>query len=185
MQGKIVLVGGGARSGKSRFAMEYAQTMGEGRIFVATAQASDAEMQGRIRRHREERGQVFVTIEEPLQLGRVLREVKGANVVLVDCLTLWLSNLLLQGRSADDVESEVATVVAGLRLRRRHVVLVSNEVGLGLVPESPLGRAFRDIAGRAHQQLAAEADEVYLATLGLVVRLLPAPVTAFRPGQMP
>jgi adenosylcobinamide kinase / adenosylcobinamide-phosphate guanylyltransferase len=185
MQGKIVLVGGGARSGKSRFAMDYAKVLGERRIFVAPAQAADAEMQDRIRRHREERGQTFLTIEEPLQLFRVLREVKDADVVLVDCLTLWLSNLLLQGSSVDAVAADVAEVVAELSLRRYHVVLVSNEVGLGLVPESALGRAFRDIAGRTHQQLVAVADEVYLAALGLVVRLLPAPVVALRPGETP
>jgi adenosylcobinamide kinase/adenosylcobinamide-phosphate guanylyltransferase len=185
MQGKLILVGGGARSGKSRFAMDYAKALGGSRIFVAPAQATDAEMQDRIQRHREERGTAFRTIEEPLQLCRVLRQVEDADVVLVDCLTLWLSNLLLAGRGADAVETEVAELVRELSLRRHHVVLVSNEVGLGIVPESGLGRIFRDLAGRTHQQLAAEADEVYFAALGLVMRLIPAPVVALRPGQIP
>jgi adenosylcobinamide kinase / adenosylcobinamide-phosphate guanylyltransferase len=185
MQTKIILVGGGARSGKSRFAMDYARTLGERRLFVATAQAFDAEMGERIARHREERGLAFTTVEEPVQLARVMREATAMDVVLVDCLTLWLSNLLLQGRSPDDIERDVDEVVTALRLRRHHVVLVSNEVGFGIVPENALGRAFRDIAGRTHQRLVAEADEVYLAAMGLLVRLIPAPVKAFRPGELP
>ena len=184
MNAKIILVGGGVRSGKSRFALEYATRLGSRRVFVATAQAFDGEMQERILRHRQERGQAFATVEEPVQLARVLREAEDADVILVDCLTLWLSNLLLLGRNPDDIGREVDEVMAVLRLRRRHVVLVSNEVGMGIVPESALGRIFRDAAGSAHQRIAAEADEVYLATMGLILRLLPGPIMALRPGEM-
>jgi adenosylcobinamide kinase/adenosylcobinamide-phosphate guanylyltransferase len=179
------LVGGGARSGKSQFAASYAQSLGQRRLFVATAQALDEEMQDRIARHRAERGQAFVTVEEPVQLGRVLREVENVDVVLVDCLTLWLSNLLLRGQSAESIAGEVETLLAASNLRRHHTVLVSNEVGMGLVPGSPLGRAFRDIAGSTHKRIAQDADEVYLAAMGLVVRMVPSPLTAYRPGDIP
>ena len=185
MQPRIVLVGGGARSGKSRFALAYAQKLGATRIFVATAQAFDEEMKDRVRRHQDERGSTFLTIEEPVHLAQTLKKVATADVVLVDCLTLWLSNLLLQGLARDAIAHEIEQLVAVLRLRRHQTVLVSNEVGMGIVPESHLGREFRDIAGTAHQRLVAEADEVYLAAMGLVVRLLPSPVAAFRPGELP
>jgi adenosylcobinamide kinase/adenosylcobinamide-phosphate guanylyltransferase len=184
-QPKIVLVGGGARSGKSRFALAYAQKLGARRIFVATAQALDDEMKDRIRRHQDERGSTFQTIEEPVHLAQALKQAGTADVVLVDCLTLWLSNLLLQGLAREAIADAIEEVLAVLRLRRHPTVLVSNEVGMGLVPESPLGRAFRDIVGLAHQRLTAEADEVYLAAMGLVVRLLPAPTVAFRPSELP
>ena len=185
MSGKIILIGGGARSGKSRFALEYARNLGDRRVFVATAQAMDAEMRERIGRHRDERGQDFATMEEPVHLARVLGEVGDVNVVVVDCLTLWLSNLLLRERSIDDIECELGGVIVELRRRRHHVILVSNEVGLGIVPDNELARRFRDVAGRVHQRLAAEADEVYFAAMGIVLRLVPAPVVGFTLGQVP
>jgi adenosylcobinamide kinase/adenosylcobinamide-phosphate guanylyltransferase len=182
---KLILVGGGARSGKSSFALAYARGLGARRIFVATAEAGDAEMRERISRHREERGPDFATREEPLALPLLLAELHDADVVVVDCLTLWLSNLLMQRQSAADVESQVDELMAALAKRRHHVILVSNEVGLGVVPESALGRIFRDVAGRAHQLIAAQADEVYLAAMGMVIRLRPEPVRSFRPGELP
>jgi adenosylcobinamide kinase / adenosylcobinamide-phosphate guanylyltransferase len=185
MPGKVILVGGGARSGKSRFALEYARKLGQRRLFVATAESFDAEMEERIVRHQEERGEDFATIEEPLHLPRLLGQVHNVDVVVVDCLTLWLSNLLMQEVCIEGIEGQVAEMVTALRTRQRHVVLVSNEVGLGIVPESALARVFRDVAGRAHQHLAAEADEVYLAAMGLVLRLIPEPIKAFRPGECP
>ncbi len=181
---KVILVGGGARSGKSQFALSYARRLGPRRLFVATAEARDAEMGARIARHRQGRGDDFLTKEEPLHLARLLAEDQS-DVVVVDCLTLWLSNLLLRGCPATDIEGRVAEVLAAVETRRQHVILVSNEVGLGIVPESALARAFRDIAGRTHQQIVARADEVYLAALGMVVRLVPAPVLAFPPGEVP
>ena len=185
MPGRVILVGGGARSGKSRFALEYARKLGERRLFVATAEALDAEMRERIRRHQDERGADFATSEEPLELVRLLGQVQNVDVVVVDCLTLWLSNLLMRDNSVERIEDQVAALVTALKARRQHVVLVSNEVGLGLVPESAVGRIFRDIVGRTHQRLAAEADEIYFAAMGLVVRLVPEPVKAFRPGDYP
>jgi adenosylcobinamide kinase/adenosylcobinamide-phosphate guanylyltransferase len=185
MPGKMIFIGGGARSGKSRFALDYARKLGQRRLFVATAEAFDAEMRDRILRHRDERGVDFATMEEPLHLAQRLGQVQDVDVVLVDCLTLWLSNLMMTALSVADIDVHVAELVAVLKARRQHVVLVSNEVGLGIVPESAMGRIFRDVAGRAHQRLAAEADEVYFAAMGLMLRMLPEPFKTFRPGECP
>lgn len=177
----IVLIGGGARSGKSRFALERARALGTRRVFVATGQAFDGEMDARIARHRAERGADFTTVEEPLALARVLRDEDRADVVLVDCLTLWLSNLLLRGDDEAAITAAVGDLIEALRARRRHVVLVTNEVGLGIVPDNALARTFRDVAGRAHQELAAIADEVHVAILGTVLRLRPGPIEVVAP----
>jgi adenosylcobinamide kinase/adenosylcobinamide-phosphate guanylyltransferase len=184
--GRLILVGGGARSGKSAFALAYARRLGARRALVATAEPLDGEMRSRIARHRAERGDEFTTIEEPLALAAAIERAAGeVDVVLVDCLTLWLSNLFVRGADPGGVAQGIDELVAALGRRRGHVVIVTNEVGLGLVPETPLGRAFRDAAGLAHQRLAAAADEVYAALLGMVVRLAPAPVVAFRRGEAP
>jgi adenosylcobinamide kinase / adenosylcobinamide-phosphate guanylyltransferase len=182
---KIILVGGGARSGKSRFALAYARRLGARRLFVATATAGDAEMGERIMHHREERGSDFTTLEEPLRLPGLLAQPHDVDVIVVDCLTLWLSNLLMHNHSAAAIEEQVNGLLAAITRRHHHVVLVSNEVGLGIVPESALARRFRDIVGRAHQQIAAQADEVYLAAMGMVLRLTPEPVKTFRLGEAP
>lgn len=176
--GTIVLVGGGARSGKSRFALARAAALGARRVFVATAQALDGEMDRRIALHRAARGADFATVEEPLELPRVLRELSGADVAVVDCLTLWLANLLLRGDEEDAIRARVAELCDVLAARRCHVVVVTNEVGFGIVPDNALARTFRDVAGLAHQDLARVADEVHVAILGSVLRLRPAPVMA-------
>jgi adenosylcobinamide kinase / adenosylcobinamide-phosphate guanylyltransferase len=179
---RIVLVGGGARSGKSTFALVRARELGPHRLFVATARRYDPEMSERIDRHRAERAGEFDTIEEPLALPEVLLGATGHDVAVVDCLTLWLSNQLIDGVAAEAVERRVDDLAHALARAPCHVVLVTNEVGMGLHPETPLGRTFRDIAGRAHQKLAAVADEVHLAVMGLVVRLKPQPVEVRSPG---
>jgi adenosylcobinamide kinase / adenosylcobinamide-phosphate guanylyltransferase len=176
---RLIVVGGGARSGKSRFAQTLAERLGPRRTFVATAEALDDEMAERIARHRSERGARFETVEAPVSLAEALGSCAregGPDVVLVDCLTLWVSNLLVRGVAAGDLAAAFARFEAALGRRRAHVVLVSNEVGMGLVPETPLGRAFRDAIGELHQRLAAAADEVYLAAMGAVLRLRPGPV---------
>jgi adenosylcobinamide kinase/adenosylcobinamide-phosphate guanylyltransferase len=172
---RIILVGGGARSGKSRFALEYARRLGKRRVFVATAEGLDDEMRVRIARHREERGATFTTVEAPLALPEALAEL-AAEVVVVDCLTLWLSNLLLAGLEAPAIEERLAALEAALLRRQFHALVVTNEVGMGLVPETPLGRAFRDLTGKAHQRLARTADELYLAAMGIILRIHPGPV---------
>lgn len=160
----ITLVLGGARSGKSAFAESLVGSRHQA-IYVATGQAFDDEMRQRIERHRRRRGHHWTTVEEPLDLGGALTQyaVPG-KVVLVDCLTLWLSNLLHHDR---DLDAESAILVESLAAARAPVLLVSNEVGLGIVPESPATRVFRDAAGRLHQHIATVAQRVYLVVAGL------------------
>lgn len=179
-RGSVILVGGGARSGKSAYALARASELGARRAFIATAQAFDDEMRARIAAHVQERGALFETHEVPHALPEALAEL-DADVVVVDCLTLWLSNLLLQERTSDQIAAEVERLAVVLERRRAHVVLVTNEVGMGIVPDNALARTFRDVAGRAHQRLAAMADEIHFAALGVLLRLHPEPVTVTRP----
>jgi adenosylcobinamide kinase/adenosylcobinamide-phosphate guanylyltransferase len=165
-----------ARSGKSRLGLACAHALGNRRLFIATAEPSDDEMRDRIARHRAERGAVFDTLEEPRALPEALAADRTHDVILVDCLTIWIANLLVDGMPADAVERRVSALMTALAERRAHVVIVSNEVGMGLVPDTPLGRVFRDLTGRAHQRIAAVADELYLATMGVLLRLRPPPV---------
>jgi len=173
---RLALVGGGVRSGKSAFALALARTLGPRRAFVATAQAWDAEMAARIAAHRAERAGDFETIEEPLDLLAALERARGVDVLLLDCLTLWLSNLLGRGDSEAAIAAQVGELADALRDAPFPIIVVTNEVGMGIVPESALGRAFRDVAGRAHRAIAARADRVYFAMLGTMLRLSPGPV---------
>jgi adenosylcobinamide kinase/adenosylcobinamide-phosphate guanylyltransferase len=175
MQKRIVFVGGGTRSGKSAFALSLARRLGERRLFLATARPGDDEMSERIRCHRRARGDDFQTIEEPLNVAETIRQHSNYEVVLLDCLTLWLSNLLLEGKEPDSILRHVEELAAVLARRSLHAVVVSSEVGLGIVPETPLGRTFRDVAGLAHQRMSAVADEVYFAVLGTLLRIKPSP----------
>ncbi len=170
MEGSCAFVIGGARSGKSRHAEGLARATGLPLVYIATAEAFDAEMAARIADHRTDRGAGWTTIEAPHDLAGALAAVPGGAAVLVDCLTLWLSNLML----ADRME-EVATLLPALAVRRGPVVLVSNEVGLGIVPDTPLGRAFRDAQGRLNQAVAAVADRVVFMAAGLPLVLKAAP----------
>ncbi len=172
---ELIVVGGGARSGKSDFALRLARRRGRRRIFVATAEARDAEMRERILRHRQERGADFETIEEPYEVPRVLGRL-DADVVVLDCLTLWLSNLLCRGDEPTDALRLVAELVDALERRTFAAIVVTNEVGMGLVPETALGRAFRDVTGIAHQRLGHLADQIYFGALGTMLRLKPGPV---------
>jgi adenosylcobinamide kinase/adenosylcobinamide-phosphate guanylyltransferase len=175
-QHRLILVGGGARSGKSDLALTLARRLGRRRLFLATAQAGDDEMRDRIDRHRNTRGDDFRTLEEPLAVPEALRQAAGHDVVVIDCLTLWLANLLLHNQAPEAVLKRIEELTEVLRRQSAHAVVVTNEVGLGLVPETPLGRTFRDVAGLAHQHLAAAADEVYFGALGVMLRLKPGPV---------
>lgn len=171
------MICGGVRSGKSAFALQRARALGLRRTYIATAEALDDEMRERAARHRRERGEAFETLEAPRELVSALRAASDrAQVIVIDCLTLWLSNLLLDGLTADAIAARVRELREQLELRRAHVLVVSNEVGMGIVPESALGRAFRDLAGAAHQALAESADELYFAVMGQMLRLRPAPV---------
>jgi adenosylcobinamide kinase/adenosylcobinamide-phosphate guanylyltransferase len=159
------LVLGGARSGKSAFAEQLIGDSGLARIYLATATAGDDEMRSRIAHHRVQRGDGWTTVEEPLALVDALtREATLGRAVLVDCLTLWLSNLMLAER---DFEMEARRLARFLNAAKHPVVLVSNEVGLGLVPETPLGRSFRDAQGRLNQVVAATVPNVVFIAAGL------------------
>lgn len=164
----VILIGGGTRSGKSRYALELARKLGPRRIFLATAQPLDQEMEGRIAKHRAERGPDFTTVEESLELGRAIREAQ-ADVIVVDCLTIWLSNVMLTFGRDVDAESEAAINAA--RLSPAKVILVTNEVGCGIVPENVLARDFRDRAGILNQRVAAIAEEVYWMAFGCPLRV--------------
>ncbi len=160
---------GGARSGKSRLAQEYAESFGGPLIYLATGQPFDSEMADRIARHRIDRGPRWRTVECPLELpAAVTREAVDGAVVLVDCLTLWASNLLLADA---DAASACAALIAALATADGPVILVSNEVGLGIVPDNALARRFRDDVGRLHQAVAAVADTVYFVAAGLKLQL--------------
>jgi adenosylcobinamide kinase/adenosylcobinamide-phosphate guanylyltransferase len=168
----FTLVLGGARSGKSAFAQAAAEAMaaesGGRLVMVATAQAFDSEMVERIDRHRQDRGPAWTTLEAPLDLAGALDGLGAGDVVVVDCLTLWLSNLMLAER---DVAAAVAQLVAGVERFEGRLWLVSNEVGFGIVPDNALARRFRDEAGRLHQALAQAAEAVTLVVAGLTLRL--------------
>jgi adenosylcobinamide kinase/adenosylcobinamide-phosphate guanylyltransferase len=166
---RATFVLGGARSGKSRFAERLVEAHPGMHVYLATAEAGDAEMAERIRRHRTRRGAGWTTVEEPLDLPRALATAAEGNAaVLVDCLTLWLGNLMAAGR---DVERERQALIELLPRLGGPVVLVSNEVGLGIVPDNALARAFRDHAGLLHQAIAAAADRVYVMAAGLPLLL--------------
>jgi adenosylcobinamide kinase/adenosylcobinamide-phosphate guanylyltransferase len=168
----VTLVLGGARSGKSAFAQRAAEAAAaDGRpILIATGQAFDDEMRERIARHRLDRGDLWSTVEAPLDLAGALGTFTEKEVVVVDCLTLWLSNHML---AEHDLSSERARLIEAIRDCRARLWLVSNEVGWGVVPESALGRRFRDEAGRLHQDIAAAADAMFLIVAGLPLSLKP------------
>ncbi len=168
---KISMVTGGARSGKSSFALGLAMKYGQ-KVFLATSEAFDSEMRERIRLHREERGKDFITVEEPLKLGTAFKNIpKGTEVVLLDCITVWLGNLMHHYGADFRKQPEISDFLDALKNPPCSVIAVTNEVGSGIVPGDPLSRAFRDQAGRINQSVAAIADEVYLVVSGIPMKL--------------
>ena len=163
----VILYIGGARSGKSRLAEARVRSLSDTPVYIATAEARDAEMAERIARHRGDRGEGWRVIEDPMDLVGALAKTTG-DVRLVDCLTLWLSNVMLAEK---DIDAEMSGLLDSLSSSTGDVVLVSNEVGQGIVPDNTLARAFRDQAGRLNQAVAAIADEVVLVTAGLPMTL--------------
>lgn len=167
-----VLVLGGARSGKSAYALQRAQEW-EGRlVYLATAEGKDEEMKKRIARHRaRRRSRRWETIEEPLEVVWQLKEMDGSiGAVVLDCVTLWVSNALLNNQEGE-VENQVAELVEEIPLLPFHFLAVSNEVGLGLVPDTPLGREYRDLLGTVNQRLAQACKEVVFMTVGLPMKI--------------
>ena len=183
----LVLVGGGARSGKSRWALDRARKRGGRLVFIATAEALDEEMAARIARHRAERESAFQTIEEPRELARAIRSAQG-DAIVVDCLTLWLANVMTKWGQPANFGDPLCTdrasffeiggsphfledAIAAAREQGAEVIVVTNEVGCGIVPENALAREFRDRAGIVNQRFAAAAGEVYWMVFGQALRV--------------
>ena len=180
MKGKLVLVLGGSRSGKSEFAESIAGQMGGAVTYIATTAVRDPEMADRVKIHRARRPQDWGTVEEEKDVSRVVSNGREGEVFLLDCVTVWITNLILddqlteQDLKAGEKERYVMEKVFQLAdavENGAHLILVSNEVGLGLVPEYPLGRLFRDLAGKVNQVLAARADQVYFVVAGLPLEI--------------
>lgn len=169
--GKIILILGGARSGKSSHALSLVK--GRKKVaFIATCQGLDKEMRERILKHQAARPKNWKTFEEPKELARLLSGISGSfNCVIVDCLTLLVSNLILSGSKEEDVLEEITDALVQLRNKKAKAIIVSNEVGLGIVPDNQLARRFRDIAGKANQLIAQEADEVIFTVSGIPLKI--------------
>ena len=177
---RITLITGGARSGKSSFALSLGLQNYSKRVFIATAVPFDQEMKERISRHREERGDRFDTIEEPIELPHVLAAIPGGTeVVIVDCLTVWLGNLYHHFQeSEEEVQMQVEAFLDHLDHSICDLILVTNEVGWGIVPENPLARSFRDMAGYLNRRIAGKAASAYLLCCGIPLPLKGDPSSA-------
>lgn len=174
MKGAATLVIGGCRSGKSRIALAEAEAVAAGRrVFIATAEPFDEEMRARIRAHRAERGAAWRTVEAPTALVDAIARhgAEPGGVLVVDCLTLWASNLLLEEASGGRLAAEIPRLTRALAALRSPVILVANEVGAGVVPENALARRFRDAAGALNQAVAAAAEKVIWVVAGIPVRI--------------
>ncbi len=170
---RVALVLGGARSGKSRYGLSLAEQFSAPRLFLATGEARDAEMAARIAAHQRERGPGWETREVPLELPEALEQGQGRyGAILVDCLTMWLANLMLREDCAEaDLAAAAEQLLARLSRIGTPTIFISYEVGLGIVPEGPLARKYRDWLGWLHQQVAAAADRVVLVVAGLPLTL--------------
>jgi adenosylcobinamide kinase / adenosylcobinamide-phosphate guanylyltransferase len=172
MATRTYFITGGARSGKSSFAENLAMDLGGKRAYLATAQALDEEMVARIEHHRLRRGSSWDTFEEPLAVSELVRKLKGRyQVLLLDCLTLWLSNVMAREERDEDIHVRIRDLTAALREFEGAVLAVSNEVGLGIVPDNPLARRFRDLAGFLNQEVARASDEAYFLAAGIPMKI--------------
>jgi len=180
---KHILVLGGCRSGKSGFAKQAADHMArDKKIYLATCVPTDREMKKRVKHHQDDRGPDWATIEEPIAIHETIdRACTHAKVILVDCLTLWTSNLLLQETDEAGIMAAVEMLLEALNRSTCPVILVSNEVGYGIVPENSLARQFRDMAGLVNQQVAQAVDEVIVSMAGIPVQIKPNQIN---PGQV-
>lgn len=173
-----ILVLGGCRSGKSGHALQLAENMGRRRIFVATCVPRDAEMQARVDRHQQERDGTWTTLEVPVDLVTAIgAQAHQTDVILVDCVTLWLSNLLMETQEVTAIRQRIDDLAEAVAAAATAVILVSNEVGAGIVPENPLARLYRDLAGWANQTLATVCDRVDWTVAGIPVTIKPAQPT--------
>jgi adenosylcobinamide kinase/adenosylcobinamide-phosphate guanylyltransferase len=171
-KGRIYFITGGARSGKSGFAETLAEGLPGKRAYVATAQALDEEMAARIAKHQKDRGSAWDTFEEPLAIPELIRKLSDQYpVMLLDCLTLWLSNVMAHTENDGQALLRTDELVSAVRDYKGSSIIVSNEVGLGIVPDNPLARKFRDLAGILNQKMARAADEVYFTAAGIPMKI--------------
>lgn len=178
MKEKITFVIGGCKSGKSSFALEQAnRSEAEKKYFIATSMPADSEMEQRVQKHQKERGKEWITIEEPVRIHEKINEYSDINcVILVDCLTLWVSNLLFYFQDQAQIEKALADLEKSLERCNCPLFLVSNEVGTGVVPENMLARQFRDCAGLVNQRIAKIAGRVVTTIAGIDVQIKPKPL---------
>jgi len=171
----VTFVVGGCRSGKSSFALDQAnQIAGKKKYFVATSVPTDSEMEKRVVKHQQERGNDWQTIEEPVEIHEIINQYSStAGVILVDCLTLWASNLLFQSEDPEQIDAAINNLENALEKSQCPVFLVSNEVGMGIVPENDLARKFRDLAGLVNQRIASVSDKVIMTVAGIDVQIKP------------
>ncbi|PIQ89874.1 MAG: bifunctional adenosylcobinamide kinase/adenosylcobinamide-phosphate guanylyltransferase [Candidatus Omnitrophica bacterium CG11_big_fil_rev_8_21_14_0_20_42_13] len=170
--GKITFILGGARSGKSTYALAEAKKRGSKTAFIATGEAGDDEMEERIATHKNQRPPHWQTFEEPKDIAALINRIgNDFDCLIIDCLTLLVSNLLLAKKNAAEIEEQINAVLLSLSVIKAEVLIVSNEVGLGIVPDNKLARNFRDIAGKANMIAAEKSDEVFFMSAGLAVKI--------------
>lgn len=169
---ELILVTGGVRSGKSAYAQKIAESSGDKVFYIATAQALDGEMKKRIKSHKRSRAKTWITVEEPVHLAKAINAIpSGKKTIILDCLTLFISNLIHNGRSDPQICADVKDVVKALRKKSKLSIIVTNEVGNGIVPDNKLARRFRDLQGVVNQITAKEAGRVCLLVSGISVQI--------------
>jgi adenosylcobinamide kinase/adenosylcobinamide-phosphate guanylyltransferase len=174
--GKMIFITGGCRSGKSRFALDYADRHFSKKLYLATGEVLDEEMARRVENHKKARGPEWRTVEEPIEIvDKISGYGNETEVILLDCVTLWLSNLLLRWDNESRIMEEVDRLRMAMKESRATLIVVTNEVGMGIVPDNPLGRRFRDLAGTANQRMAEVADTVVFMVSGIPIFLKGAP----------
>ena len=170
--GEVIFIVGGARSGKSNFAEKLAEEQSKHLLYLATGEPKDNEMKKRIEKHKKRRGRKWKLIEAPIELAKALSTIKSdIDVVLIDCITLWISNLLLSGKTVSIIKKDIAKMIAVLERKSFTTILVSNDVGCGIVPGDPLSRKYRDVLGLANQLIAGSADTVYNMCCGIANKI--------------
>jgi adenosylcobinamide kinase/adenosylcobinamide-phosphate guanylyltransferase len=167
----LAFVIGGIKSGKTKFALKKAEELNNGKLYyIATARAVDEEMKDRIERHKRERGEKWITIEEPIEVERVLKTIPKGSVIIIDCLTTWLTNLLIENYDVEEKTNKLLDTLLKIKTDL-DLFLISNEVGLSIIPDNPLGRKFIDLSGNFHQKVAQIADEVYFILCGCEIKV--------------
>lgn len=167
----LAFVIGGIKSGKTKFALKKAEELKTGKLYyIATARAVDEEMKERIERHRIDRGEKWITIEEPIDVEEVLKKIPKGSIIIIDCLTTWLTNLLIENYNVEEKTNKLLDLLLKIKTDL-DLFLISNEVGLGIIPDNPLGRKFIDFSGNFHQKVAQIADEVYFILCGCEIKV--------------